>query len=73
MENLLLKIVKKSKYVTVEPDVVDDVEVIRLIVEHSNIKKINFITWMCMNLLDSFSGFYGYRITISNVSIRIKI
>ncbi len=67
MENPLLKIVKKSKYVTVRPDKVDGVDVTRMVVEADNLDKVSNTTWMLMKLLDYCSGFYGYRVTISNV------
>ena len=73
MENPLLKIVKKSKYVTVRPDKVDGVDVTRMVVEADNLNKVSNTTWMLMKLLDYCSGFYGYRVTISNVTITVRV
>lgn len=73
MKNPLLNIIEKSKYVTIRPDKVDGINVTRMIVEADNLNKITDITWMLMKTLDYCSGFYGYRITISNVTMRIRV
>ncbi len=74
LKNPLLEIVKRSKFVEIKPDFVDDVPVTRLIVDSFEaLKKLPFITWACMELLDKFSGFYGYRITIRSVTIKFKL
>lgn len=73
MINILLKLVKRSEYVTIQSDKVDDVNVTRMIVKVDDLNKISNFTWILMQLLDFCSGFYGYRLTISDVNIRIKI
>ena len=73
MENPLLKFVKKSKYVTVRPDKVDGVDVTRMVVKADDLDKISDTTWMTMKLLDFCSGFYGYRVTISDVTINVRV
>jgi len=73
MENPLLKFVKKSKHVTVRPDKVNGVDVMRMVVKANDLDKISDVTWMAMKLLDFCSGFYGYRVTISDVNISIRV
>jgi hypothetical protein len=73
MENPLLKFVKKSKYVTVRPDKVDGVDVTRMVVKLKDIDMLSDATWIIMKLLDFFSGFYGYRVTISGAAINVRV
>lgn len=64
MEKLLLKFIKRTKHVTVRPDKVNGVDVMRMVVKADDLDKISYATWMTMKLLDFCSGFYGYRVTI---------
>lgn len=72
MKNPLLEFVTKSNFVNVKKDIVDGRIVTRMIVESDDLPKLSNGMWMAMNILDFFSGFYGYRITISGCQIKIK-
>lgn len=68
MKKLLLKRVEKSPLVKIYPDFVDGVPVTRLGVKGCDWQKLDFLTWASLELLDRFSGFYGFRITLLSCS-----